>query len=352
MGLVTNHNKSDSLRVFTPDQPVQILAMDGGGLMGLYSASVIKSIEDNLGHSLTKHFDIICGTSTGGLIALGLGLGKSAEDIQNFYITEGPKIFPNRGLERYYRFFRNLLIAKYSNAHLEKTLRKLLVLDDQEETPLLLHSKKRLILPTYLAANSQPRLLKTPHDPRLRKDWKMPMWAAAMATSAAPTYLPSFHFEGTRYLDGGLWANNPSLVGVVEALELGASLQNIRVLNISTTSSHSNCLHFKPLPFVPLKYEYGKLGKLPWAAKVLSVVMNANSHATSHMFLRQLLAPGNLAVIDRQVAPEHALDSIDFEEFQTIGEEDGMHSCGGLSQFFKYTASPYEPDPTAIGKND
>lgn len=350
--LITNSDKSHSERAFSSDQTVQILALDGGGLMGLYSASVIKAIEAHLGHPLAKHFDIICGTSTGGLIALGLGIGKEGSDIQKFYTDDGPKIFPNRGCQRVYRFFRNLLFTKYSNRHLENTLKKLLVLPGSEEAPLLRDSQKRLILPTYLAANSQPRLLKTPHDPRLRIDWKMPMWAAAMATSAAPTYLPSFHYEGKRYLDGGVWANNPSLVGVVEALELGASLENIRVLNISTTSCHSNCLHFKPLSLLPYKCDYGKMGKLPWAAKVLSVVMKANSYATSHMFLRQLLASGNLAVIDRQVAPSHALDYIDFEEFQTIGEEDGIHACGGLSRFFEHTAPDYEPNPTAIGQND
>ena len=246
--LITNSLKSDSLKAFEPDQTVQVLALDGGGLMGLYSASVIKAIESHLGHSLADHFDLICGTSTGGLIALGLGIGKTGSDIQKFYIDDGPKIFPNRGYQRIYRFFRNWLFTKYSNEHLEDTLKKLLILPDTGGTPLLKESQKRLILPTYLAANSQPRLLKTPHDPRLRMDWKMPMWAAAMATSAAPTYLPSFHFEGKRYLDGGVWANNPSLVGVVEALELGASLENIRVLNISTTSCHSNCLHLSHHP--------------------------------------------------------------------------------------------------------
>ena len=94
------------------------------------------------------------------------------------------------------------------------------------------------------------------------------------------------------------------------------------------------------------------MGKLPWAAKVLSVVMKANSYATSHMYLRQLLAPGNLAVIDRQVGPSHKLDHIDFEEFQTIGEEDGIHACGGLGKFFEHIAPEYKPNQIAIGEND
>jgi len=348
MSLTINHNKSESLKAFSPDQIVQILAIDGGGLKGLFSASVLKSLEDHLGHSIIEHFDIIAGTSTGGLIALGLGLRKPAKDIQEFYISNGPKIFPNKGLEKKLRFCKNWFYTKYSNKMLQETLKKLLVLPGSDE-PLLRDSTKRLLIPTFLAANSKPRILKTPHDPRLRSDWRLPMWAVAMATSAAPTYLPAFHYGGNRYLDGGLWANNPSLVAVVEAIEMGAALENIRVLNLSTTSCHSDCLIFNPFG---LRLDYGTLGRIPWATKVLPVVMQAMSHATSHMYLRQLLKPGNMALIDRHVSPEHELDHINFEEFQSIGEEAGLQAVGGLTEYFKHFASPYTPDVTAIGANN
>ncbi|PLY00759.1 MAG: hypothetical protein C0623_06625 [Desulfuromonas sp.] len=353
MALITNLEKSQSEKSFSDDQIVQVLALDGGGLKGLFTAGAIESLEDQLGHSISKHFDIITGTSTGGLIALGLGLGKSGSDIVKFYLDDGPRIFPNQGIQRLIRFFRGWFWNKYSNHSLEKTLRRLLTLDNCSDEPLLRDSKKRLIIPTFYAACSQPRLLKTPHDKRYRSDWKLPMWAVAMATSAAPTYLPSFKHGGNVYLDGGLWANNPSLVGVVEAIEMGAKIENVKVLNITTTSSNTDCLVFKPFSFLPIKASYGRLGKLPWASRVLSVMMQANSFSTVHMFLRQMLASGNLAVIDEHINFGHAdLDNINYDEFYIRGKNAAEQAKNSINYFFEHIAAEYVPSSEAIRGGD
>lgn len=353
MALITNHKKSDTDKVFGENQIVQILSLDGGGLRGLFSSAVIESLEDQLGHSITKHFDIITGTSTGGLIALGLGLGKRGEEISQFYKEDGPKIFPNSGLQKVYRFLKGWLFNKYSNHQLEITIKRLLRFNDKQgEVPLLGDSLKRLIIPTFFAANSRPRLLKTPHDKRYRSDWKMPMWAVAMATSAAPTYFPSFNYQGNTYLDGGVWANNPSLIGVVEALEMGAKIENIRVLNISTTSSNTDCLVFN-IPLLPFKAPYGRLGKIPWASRILEVIMQANSFSTTNMYLRQMLADGNLAVIDDTMNYGHAgLDNINYEEFYTRGISAAEQAKNSLNSFFEHYASAYKPNQEAIRDGD
>ncbi len=350
MALITNLEKSQSEKIFSEDQTVQVLALDGGGLKGLFTAGVIESLEEQLGHPITGHFDIITGTSTGGLIALGLGLGKSGSDIVKFYQNDGPNIFPNHGFQRLLRYFRGWFWNKYSNKYLKETLRQLLTLDSSEEEPLLRDSKKRLIIPTFYAACSQPRLLKTPHDKRYRSDWNLPMWAVAMATSAAPTFLPSFKYRGNVYLDGGLWANNPSLVGVVEAIEMGARIENVKVLNITTTSSNTDCLVFKPFSFLPIKTSYGRLGKLPWASRILTVTMQANSFSTVHMFLRQMLAAGNLAVIDEQMNFGHAeLDNINYEEFYTRGRNAAELAKNSINHYFDHKAAEYVPSIEAMG---
>lgn len=346
MTLVTNNAKSVTQKVFSDDQIVQILALDGGGLMGLYSAAAIEAIEEQLGHSLCRHFDIITGTSTGGLIALALGLGMGGTEIVQFYKTKGPEIFPRKIPRRWVR--RGWLINKYSPSELERTLKEMLVLQRGGDVALLSDSQKRLIIPTFYAGTSRPRLLKTPHDKRYKLDWKMPMWAVAMATAAAPTYVPSFTYQDKTYLDGGLWANNPSLVGVVEALEMGAKLENIRVLNISTTSSESDCLEFK-VPLLPMKAPASRLGKLPWASRILPVVMRASSYSMTRMYLQQMLAAGNLAVIDDQLNDGHAdLDCINYGEFYERGRSAGEQAWRGIAQFFDQEASPYIPCKEAM----
>ncbi|MDA3859655.1 MAG: patatin-like phospholipase family protein, partial [Melioribacteraceae bacterium] len=237
---------------------------------------------------------------------------------------------------------------KYSNKNLENTLRLLLKKNDQNVSPDLGDSNKRLIIPTFYAANSTPRLFKTPHDKRYRSDWKLPMWVVAMATSAAPTYFPSFSHNGNTYLDGGLWANNPSLIGVVEAMEMGANIKNIRVLNISTTSSNTDCLKFK-LPLLPLKISFSNLGKIPWASKILTLMMQANSHSTTNMYLRQMLSSGNLACIDEQLNAGHAeLDDINYEEFYTRGKSVAEQAKNGINHFFKHLATKYTPNIEAM----
>lgn len=346
MSLATNHQKSPSEKAFADDQIVQILALDGGGLKGLFSAAAIESLEEQLGHSLTDHFDIITGTSTGGLIALAMGLGMRGRDVVEFYQNNGPRIFPNTFPRRWLR--GGWFFSKYSGRELEETLKRLLGGDGGRPESLLGDSRKRLIIPTFYAASSQPRLLKTPHDRRYRMDWRLPMWAVAMATAAAPTYVPSFKYGGNTYLDGGLWANNPSLIGVVEALEMGARLENIRVLNISTTSSDSDCLAFK-IPLLGVKASAGRLGKLPWASKVLPIVMQANSHSMTRMYLQQMLAPGNLAVIDERINAGHAdLDDINYEEFYTRGRSAGEQASRGIAHFFEHHAAAYTPSEEAL----
>ena len=97
-----------------------------------------------------------------------------------------------------------------------------------------------LVVPAYNLGENDVYIFKTPHHLRLKRDWKVPMWAVAMATSAAPTFFPAFTLPGAgvRLVDGGVWANNPAMVGVVEAVSMFEQrLADIRVLSLGTTSS-------------------------------------------------------------------------------------------------------------------
>ena len=76
------------------NKPFKILSIDGGGIKGLYSASVIARLEEKSGRKSGECFDMICGTSTGGIIALGLASGKSAQELVDLYYEQGNKIFP------------------------------------------------------------------------------------------------------------------------------------------------------------------------------------------------------------------------------------------------------------------
>ena len=90
--MVSEQTPSGALRPSTG--PVRrVLTIDGGGIKGVFAASFLAELEKTLGEPLVDHFDLISGTSTGGIIALGLGMGLSAAEILSFYESHGPKIF-------------------------------------------------------------------------------------------------------------------------------------------------------------------------------------------------------------------------------------------------------------------
>ena len=89
-------NQSPDMGVFP--RPFRILALDGGGVKGAYTASVLATLEETTGLACRDHFDLIAGTSTGGIIAIGLGLGLTARELCTFYADRGDDIFPISGI--------------------------------------------------------------------------------------------------------------------------------------------------------------------------------------------------------------------------------------------------------------
>ena len=138
----------------------RILSLDGGGIKGAFTASVLAAIEDEIKEPIGEYFDLIAGTSTGGILALGLGSRIPARKIVEFYRDMGPVIFPATGRLGIRGFFRQLVGTKYSHVKLRAALVQ--VLGDRKFGK----SKSRLIIPTYDAVGGRVFLLKTAHDPR------------------------------------------------------------------------------------------------------------------------------------------------------------------------------------------
>src|SRR3954451_2379080 len=97
-------------------QPFRVLGLDGGGIMGAFAASPLATFERATGRRIVEHFDLITGTSTGGIIAIGLAMGASAEQICRFYENQGATIFPGRvGIKRWVGRVTGLLRPRFSN---------------------------------------------------------------------------------------------------------------------------------------------------------------------------------------------------------------------------------------------
>ena len=169
-----------------------------------------------------------------GIIALALGAGMRPAEIAAQYESLVATVFP-RSRRRWWRFPGRLTHPAYDASVLRRALEGVL------GTRLLGDSSKRLVIPSWDVHNGSVHMFKTPHHDRLRRDWKIPMVDVAMATSAAPAYFAAAHVDGHRLVDGGVWANNPSVVGITEAVSmLGVPLAAVAVLNIGTMDQVSH----------------------------------------------------------------------------------------------------------------
>jgi patatin-like phospholipase/acyl hydrolase len=225
------------------DKTFKILSIDGGGIKGLYSAAILKEFEDKFKCQISDYFDMICGTSTGGLIALALALKIPAKEICDFYELEGPKIFPNSTSINFFgkkisrRFMQQLVKGgKYSDKPLKNALTNIF------KESKIGDSNNLLCIPSYTITEARPFIFKYDHT-ILDRDNGALMVDVALATSAAPTYFPMAEipfYNNKQFIDGGVWANNPTLVGLLEALTYFVGKEKeydkLKILSISSLS--------------------------------------------------------------------------------------------------------------------
>ena len=212
----------------------RILCIDGGGILGTFPAAFLAGIEQDLPHPIGSYFDLIAGTSTGGIIAIGLAMGLRATELLDLYEQRGPQIF-GQGNGRVADFvFDKLRFARWPvmNKHNARQLRA--VLDDVLSRKRIGDAKTRLLIPAWNPVARAVYIYKTAHHARLRNDYKCLAVDAAMATAAAPTYFRHHVTEHAVGLtDGGTWANNPTALAVVEAITmLGWPRDSLHVLSL------------------------------------------------------------------------------------------------------------------------
>ncbi len=307
----------------------QILSLDGGGIKGLFSAGVLAAIEEDLGARIIDHFDLITGTSTGGIIAIGLGLGMKPREIVEFYLREGPAIFPSRlGT----RLFQHVIYRKFSARPLRKALERCF----KDRT--FGSSMKPLVIPAYNLGADDVYLFRTPHYKNLKRDYKVLAWKVALATASAPTFFPcSREIDNLRLIDGGVWANNPVMVGIVEAHRFfDVPLTSMRVLSIGTSE--------------PVSYRRQRLnsgGVLAWALgnAAIDVILRGQSIA-AHNQARLLIGKENIERVSPKVASgEFSLAGVHkVEDLLARAAHDSRAFSPMFEQTFRaHTARPFSP---------
>lgn len=305
----------------------QILALDGGGAKALFTAHVLARLEQDLGLSISGSFDLIAGTSAGGIVALGLGAGLPPSEIVTHYEDLVGAVFPATR-RRWWRRPLQLTAPIYDAGTLRTALTNVFggrLLDD---------STKRLIIPAWDVQRGAVHIFKTPHHIRLARDWRISMVDVALATSAAPLYFPAARVDGLRLIDGGVWANNPSVVAIAEAVSmLEVPLHAIKVLNIGTIDQLT--VHSKRLD---------RGGLFNWAKPIAPLILSAGSRGGQGI-AQHLVGKGNYTRFDALVPGGlYTLDSVDPEDIAGLAASVSRVLSPTYSErFADHRASTYTP---------
>lgn len=275
----------------------KILSLSGGGYRGLYTAEVLKELENHLkiqnpNDCLANYFNLITGTSIGGIIALALAYEIPAEKIANIFDDKGEEIFKKQSCIGMFK-------AKYNSGILKD------ILVDLFDDALIGDLKHPVVIPAVDYATGNPVAFKTAHHETFKRDWKQKIVDVALATSAAPTYFKRHRIGENEYIDGGLFANSPSLVGLHEAeIFFEHPINQVKILSIGTLSAKKT--------INPKTNKKG--GLIDWGEGLLKVHKSAQNIidvtlSSQQLFMNQLVKhriKDNFVVIDENLTQSSA----------------------------------------------
>jgi len=296
----------------------QILCLSGGGFRGLFAAEALAGLEEAAGCGLAQCFDLIAGTSIGGIIALGLAADVPARRIADTVREHGQTVFSNApahggGLAALLALLGNARRARYRPEPLARLVAELV----GEQTKIG-DLKRRVMIPAVNLTKGRPQVFKTPHHPTFVRDRRLSLVDVALATSAAPTYFPLHAIGDELFADGGLYANAPDPLALHEAEHfLGQSIDDVHMLSIGTTTTQFSVAH-----------AIGRdLGWLGWmTGQRLARTMIGAQQINAEAMLGHRLGPRYLRV-DMTQSPEQAAHlGLD------IATPDAAQTLAGLSE--------------------
>jgi patatin-like phospholipase/acyl hydrolase len=266
---------------------VRILSIDGGGIRGVIPAVILSEVERRAGRPIHELFDLVVGTSTGGLIALALaapapgGGARAASDLVDLYEREGSNIF-KRSLWKRLTSVGGFIDERYSADGLEDAL-------DRYVGDTGLSAALTPVMVTSYDLHSRSAFFFRSSEAVAKPEYDFPMKVAARATSAAPTYFEPVHLHGLAadhestyaLVDGGVFANNPAMCGFVEARKSHPTADRFVVLSLGTGEQTRT-----------IAYDEAKdWGLVEWARPMLNVVFDGVSDTVDFQLAQLLSGP-------------------------------------------------------------
>ena len=322
------------------DRRFRILSIDGGGIRGIFPAAVLAGLERGFtgGNPISDYFDLVAGTSTGGILALGLGAGYAARDLLDLYVERGCEIFPPIADTRYGRLKRGARSTSQYFRYLydRDALQRLLT--DKLGDRLFGDSKLRLCIPAFEGKHSEVFVFKTPHHRDYKTDRFEKMINVGLATAAAPTYFRPLEHNDYVLVDGGVWSNNPIMLAVIEALTcFNMTRDQIDVLSLGCGDDR----------YIVSQDQIAKGGILHWRT-IMFAAMRLQSLATTNQ-AKLLLGPPAVTRIDAPTfEPSISLDDWTraVEELAPAGAKVAAEQGDRIAAIFLANAAlPFIPIP-------
>ena len=292
-----------------------ILALDGGGTRGIYTAQLLAKIEQAFGTRIKTCFDLIAGTSTGAIIAGAAVSDIPMQDIVELFETETPYIFQRR----WYRI--PLFLSKYPSEQLAQIIAKHIPATPLGEigTPLMITSSE--------IAKSEVHIFRSnygSHDsqgtPPTSKE--VCLRDAILASCAAPIFFAPKSVDNLLLADGCLWANNPSAIAATEALSVfRKKAREIRMLSIGTGHSTNMYQQRRGWGFIT-----------GWGGvKLTSYVMTLQAQASAHT--AKLLLKGNYLRINPEIDRWEIDNLTQLDTLKSLAERDFERRAAEIKAF-------------------
>lgn len=299
----------------------RILSIDGGGIRGIFPAYILQCMTKRLDIRVSDIFDMIAGTSTGSIIAAGIACSIDPKIIVNMYKEFGSIIF-RRKKSLWPLCMRAAMHSQYESKALSGILKK--VFGDTTLGDI----KTPLLLPATDIGNGGVHVFKSNYSSSFTRDCNVPVWEAVLASCSAPTFFDPKKVGQYLLSDGGLWANNPSLAAVIDAMyRLGKDQATIQVLSLGT--GHS-------------KTSYGVHNNRKWGLfrgwkgpEFINFILSLQSQST-HNYLQLLLKKNQVLRIDFESDLPLPLDKCSYiDDLVSRADREFTHNSDILRQFME-----------------
>ncbi len=298
-----------------------ILAIDGGGIRGVFPAHILKCLQERLKIDINKYFDMIAGTSTGSIIASAIACNIPIKKIIKLYKEKGDKIFICENI-LLPKFIKPAFISIYKNDGLIEALK-----EEFGDTQLG-DIKTPLLLPATDIGNGNVHVFKSGYSDEFTRDKNIFVYEAVAASCSAPIFFDPLKVDVYLLADGGIWANNPSLAAVIDAKKrLNIDFDNIKILSLGT--GHS-------------KIAYGVSNNKYWGfltglkhKEFIGFILSLQSQST-HNYLQLMLNKEQILRIDFESDKQLPLDELSqIDDLISRADKEFTYRTMEIKRFFE-----------------